>query len=124
MYLEIALKYKVKKSKNGKFPSNHKASQIDFETQISPHRSVIDDNNKPLKGAFEKYKLRGFLSEFYGILSQPRLLSYWDTYFPFLTDLYSLELENLKHWMQKNELNKVDPFWYLHKTWDFTLWIC
>ena len=34
-YLEIALKYKVKQSKNGKFPSNYKASPIDFEKQIS-----------------------------------------------------------------------------------------
>ena len=35
LYLEIALKYKVKQSKNGKFSSNYKASPIDFETQIS-----------------------------------------------------------------------------------------
>ena len=35
LYLEIALKYNVKQSKNGKFISNYKASQIDFETQIS-----------------------------------------------------------------------------------------
>ena len=34
LYLEIALKYKVKQSKNGKFTSNYKASPIDFETQI------------------------------------------------------------------------------------------
>ena len=34
LYLEIALKYKVKQSKNGTFPSNYKASQIYFETQI------------------------------------------------------------------------------------------
>ena len=32
---KIALKYKVKQSKNGKFTSNYKASPIDFETQIS-----------------------------------------------------------------------------------------
>ena len=32
---KIALKYKVKESKNGKFTSNYKASPIDFETQIS-----------------------------------------------------------------------------------------
>ena len=38
LYLEIALKYKVKQSKDGKsFPSNYKASLIDFETQISLH---------------------------------------------------------------------------------------
>ena len=35
LYLEIAFKYKVKQSKNGKFPSKNKASPIDFETQIS-----------------------------------------------------------------------------------------
>ena len=35
LYLEIALKYKVKQSKNGKFSSNYKASPSDFETQIS-----------------------------------------------------------------------------------------
>ena len=33
-----ALKYKVKQSKNGKFPSSCKASPIDFETQISHRR--------------------------------------------------------------------------------------
>ena len=38
MYLEIALKYKVKQSKNGTFPSNYKVSPIDFEMQISLHR--------------------------------------------------------------------------------------
>ena len=41
LFLEIALKYKVKQSKNGKrrkIPSNYKASSIDFETQISFHR--------------------------------------------------------------------------------------
>ena len=32
---KIALKYKVKQNKNGKFSSNYKASPIDFETQIS-----------------------------------------------------------------------------------------
>ena len=35
LYLEIALKYNVKQSKNGKFPSNHRASRISFEMQIS-----------------------------------------------------------------------------------------
>ena len=38
LYLEIAFKYKVKQSKNGKFTSNYKASPIDFEMQISLHR--------------------------------------------------------------------------------------
>ena len=37
-YLEIALKDKVKQSKNGKFPSNYKGSPIDFESQISLRR--------------------------------------------------------------------------------------
>ena len=39
LYLEIALKYKVKESKNGKFPSSYKASP----PNISPSK------NKPLK---------------------------------------------------------------------------
>ena len=38
LYSEIALKCKVKQSKNCKFPSNCKASPIDFETQISLRR--------------------------------------------------------------------------------------
>ena len=38
LYLEIAPKYKVKQSKTHKFPSNYKASPIDFETKISLHR--------------------------------------------------------------------------------------
>ena len=38
LYLEIALKYKLKWSKNGQLPSNYKASPTDFETQISLHR--------------------------------------------------------------------------------------
>ena len=38
LYSEIALKYKVKQGKNIKFPSNYKASPIDFETLISLHR--------------------------------------------------------------------------------------
>ena len=36
--MEIALKYKVKQGKNGKFPSIYKVSPIDFETQISLRR--------------------------------------------------------------------------------------
>ena len=38
LYLAIAVKYKVKQSKKGKFASNYKVSPIDFETQISLHR--------------------------------------------------------------------------------------
>ena len=51
LYVEIALKYKVKQSKNGKFPSNCKASPSDFETQISLHRQapwkISPSKNKP-----------------------------------------------------------------------------
>ena len=35
---KIALKYKVKQSKNGKFTCNYKVSAIDCETQISLRR--------------------------------------------------------------------------------------
>ena len=45
---KIALKYKVKQSKNGKFTSNYKASPIDFETQISL-RGISPSKNKPLR---------------------------------------------------------------------------
>ena len=38
LYLEIALKYNLKWSKNGQTPSNYKASPIDFEMQISLRR--------------------------------------------------------------------------------------
>ena len=38
LYLEIAFKYKVKQSKNGKFTSNYKAIPNDFETQITLRR--------------------------------------------------------------------------------------
>ena len=34
LFLGIALKYKVKESKNGKFPPNYTAGPIDFEMQI------------------------------------------------------------------------------------------
>ena len=34
LYLEIALKYKVKQSKNGKFPSNCKASPLDLKRNV------------------------------------------------------------------------------------------
>ena len=48
---KIALKCKVKQRKNGKFPSNYKASPIDFETQIS----LL---HKPRPGTSEFYGLR------------------------------------------------------------------
>ena len=50
---KIALKYKVKQSKNGKFTSNYKASPIGFETQIFLLRkappNISPSKNKPLK---------------------------------------------------------------------------
>ena len=68
LYLEIALKYKVKQSKNGKFPSTYKASPIDLKTQIFL-RILAPPNINPSKRAFEKYKPRGlFFSEFCGNL--------------------------------------------------------
>ena len=70
LYLEIALKYKVKQSKDGKFPTNYKASPIDFEKQISFQRlappNISPSKKSPTKRAFEKYKPRGLFSEFYG----------------------------------------------------------
>ena len=66
-YLEIALKYKVKQSKNDKFPSNYKASPLEFETQIPLHRKA-PPKISPSKRTFEKYKSRGLYSEFYGTL--------------------------------------------------------
>jgi len=68
--LEIALKYKVKQSKNGKFPSNYKASSIDFETQISLHRET-PPKISPSKRGFEKYKPQGLFSEFYSTTHKP-----------------------------------------------------
>ena len=67
--VENALKYKVKQSENGKFPSNYKANPIDFETQISLRRCALP-NISPPKRAFEKYKPRGLFSEFNGIISE------------------------------------------------------
>ena len=61
LYLEFALQYKVKQSKNGKFPSDYKLAQSILKCTFPPM-------HKPLKKAFEKYKLRGLFSEFYGIL--------------------------------------------------------
>ena len=49
LYLEIALKYKVKQSKDGKFPSNYKASLIDYETQIQFPSVDKPSKNKPLE---------------------------------------------------------------------------
>ena len=35
LYLEIALKYKVKQSKNGKFPSNYTCGEANSYNQVS-----------------------------------------------------------------------------------------
>ena len=58
MYLEIALKYKVKQSKNGKFPPNYEASQIDY---------------KPLKKGLWKIGAPGFI---FGILRYIKISSW------------------------------------------------
>ena len=65
MYLEFALQYKVKQSKNGKFPSHCKLPQSILKRKFpTVHKPA---NNKPLiKRAFEKYKPWGLFSEFYG----------------------------------------------------------
>ena len=62
--LEIALKYKVKQSKNGKFPSNYRASPIYFPSIDKPLRIKAPQKIR----AFEKYKPRSLFSEFYGVL--------------------------------------------------------
>ena len=62
----ITLKYKVKQSKNTKFTFNYKASSIDIETQIFLRRQA-PPKISPSKRAFEKYKPRGLLLEFYSI---------------------------------------------------------
>ena len=76
--MESALKYKVKQSKNGRFPSNYKASLINFEMQISlcmlaPPNISPSKNKPPQKRAFEKYKPRGLFSEFYGISKSKKI---------------------------------------------------
>ena len=72
LYLEIALKYKVKQSENGKFPSNYKASPINFEHQFpfvdKPPLNITPPKISPSKRAFENYKPLGLFSEFYGNL--------------------------------------------------------
>ena len=47
---KIALKYKGKQTKNGKFSSNYRARPIDFETQISLYRYTVNPSEyKPLQ---------------------------------------------------------------------------
>ena len=65
--MEIALKYKVKQSKNGKFPSNYKASPIDLKCKFpSIFGGAAPPNISPSKRAFEKHKPQGLFSEFCG----------------------------------------------------------
>ena len=73
MYLEIALKYKIKQSKNGKFPSNYKASSIlkrKLPSIDKPLRIQAPPKVSHSKRAFEKYKPRGLFSDFYGRLEK------------------------------------------------------
>ena len=71
--MEFALEYKVKQSKNGKFPSHYKLAQSilkrKFPSDHKPLRILAPPKISPLKRAFEKYKPWGLFSEFYGILS-------------------------------------------------------
>ena len=55
---KIALKYKVKQSKNGKCSSNYNASPIDFETQISLRRKA------PRKGPLKNVSPRAYFCNF------------------------------------------------------------
>ena len=61
---KIALKCKVKQSKNDKFTFNFKASPIDFEMQISLHRwappNISLSQNKPLKKGLWKICFQNF----------------------------------------------------------------
>ena len=60
-------KYKVKQSKNGKFPYHYKLAQLilkrKFPSKYKPLRK-----SAPSKRVFEKCKPRGFFSEFYGMI--------------------------------------------------------
>ena len=68
---KIALKYKVKQSKNRKFTSNYNASPIVLKRKFAPVdkplRTLAPPKINPSKKAFEKYKPGGLFSEFYGI---------------------------------------------------------
>ena len=53
LFLEFALEYKVKQSKNGKFPSNYKLAQSilkrKFPSVHKPLPNISTSKNKPLK---------------------------------------------------------------------------
>ena len=67
--MEFALEYKVKQSKNGKFPSHYKLAQsilkCKFPSVLSPSEHKPLKKKSPSKRAFEKYKLQGLFLEFY-----------------------------------------------------------
>ena len=54
----MALQYKVKQRKNGKFTSNYKVSPIDVETQISLRRLA------PQKGPLKNIRPRAYFRNF------------------------------------------------------------
>ena len=68
LYMEFALEYKVKQSKNGKFPSHYKLklaqliSKLQFPSVHKPLRILAPPKISPSKRAFEKYKPRGLFS--------------------------------------------------------------
>ena len=70
LYLEFTLEYKVKQSKNGKFPSHYKLAQSilkrKFPSVNKPLRIQAPPKISPSKRALEKYKPRGLFSEFHG----------------------------------------------------------
>ena len=70
--MEFALKYKVKQSKNGTFPSNNKLAQTILKHKFpSVHKPL---QYKPHEIGFEKYKPHGLFSEFYGNLSLTEII--------------------------------------------------
>ena len=62
--MEIAFKYKVKQSKNSKFPSNYKLAQSILKRKF-PSIDKPLQKKAPEKKAFEKHKPRGLFLEFY-----------------------------------------------------------
>ena len=76
MYLEFALEYKVKQSKNGKFPSHYKPAQSilerKFPSVLKTPPNISPSKNKPLKkglwknispGAyFRNFKVYGYVN--------------------------------------------------------------
>ena len=73
--MEIALKYKAQQRKTVNFlPGIRLAQSIlkqKFPSIHKPLRIQAPPKTSPSKRAFEKYKLRGLFSEFYGIWTVP-----------------------------------------------------